>query len=632
MEAVRGAEGGAVAAAVATSESGHTGSDFGAGIGIESVGGVEVLRGAHLSIDRGELVGLCGENGSGKATLVKILGGVQPRGTYRGQVLVGGRPQSLTSEAKARRAGIAVIHQRPVLVPRLSVAHNLMLGREPRRYGLVDEARLEVEASKHLERFGFADQIDPAAPVEELDLGGRQILEMMRAQLEGAEVLVLEEPAAVLTPAERDRLFGWLRCSLHREGTTCIYVSDRLDEVIGLCDRVVVLRDGKTAQTLKGAPPQRRPGRGRYAVHDEIAAGGMATVHLGSVLGPFGFTRIVAVKRLHAALSRDPEFVAMFLDEARLASRIRHPNVVPVLDVYAEEGELSLVMEYIDGESLARLLRLTSERNEHVPLPIAVSIVASVLHGLHAAHEARDEEGHLLGLVHRDVSPQNVIVGSDGIPRVIDFGIAKAAGRSNVSREGQLKGKMPYMAPEQIQGGAVNARTDVYGASVLLWELLVGARLFQADSEAGMMSLVLSHPVLAPGALRPEVPADLDAITLRGLDRAQERRFESARDMALELEKSFRLATAAEIGEWVTAIAHGSLNERRLKLARLERESARDMPGNASDDQRYPNVSRPPRSEGMNNEETSTVVESPRARAGFFTRAWNAAVGLFRLP
>jgi serine/threonine protein kinase len=609
------------AAAAASSKGAATGPPILELINIESVGGVEVLRGAHLAIERGELVGLCGENGSGKATLVKILGGLQPRGTYRGQVLMGGRPQTLTSEANARRAGIAIIHQRPILVPRLSVAHNLMLGREPRRYGLVDEARLELEARKQLEHFGFADQIDVSAPVDQIGVGGRQILEMMRAQLEGAEILVLEEPAALLTPPERERLFEWLR-TLHKEGTTCVYVSDRLDEVIGLCDRVVVLRDGKTAQTLKGAPPQRRPGRGRYAVHDEIAAGGMATVHIGNVLGPFGFTRTVAVKRLHAALSRDPEFVAMFLDEARLASRIRHPNVVPVLDVYAEEGELSLVMEYVDGESLARLLRLMSEREAHVPIGIAVSIVVSVLHGLQAAHEAKDEEGRLLGLVHRDVSPQNVIVGADGIPRVIDFGIAKAAGRSSVSREGQLKGKMPYMAPEQIQSGTVSAQTDVYGASVLLWELLVGARLFQSDSEAGILALVLSHPVPAPSTLRDEVPPALDAITLRGLDRTQEQRFASARDMALELEKAHRLATAAEIGQWVQSIAESSLADRRLKVARLERESARKLPAEV-DQNRYPSVAPPPRDE-------STVVESRRGRTSFFTRAWARALGFFR--
>jgi serine/threonine protein kinase/ABC-type multidrug transport system ATPase subunit len=597
-------------------------------VGIESLGGVEVLRGAHLAVERGELVGLCGENGSGKATLVKILAGEHPSGKYRGQIFVAGKAHKLGSRAGARRAGIAVIQERPVLFPGLSVAHNLMLGREPRRYGLVDEARLEVQAREHLKRFGLADEIDASVSVEQLNVGERQILAMMRAQLEGAQVLVLEEPGALLTALERDRLFGWLR-SLQRDGMTCIYVSDRLDEVIGLCDRVVVLRDGKTAQTLRGSPADRRVDRGRYALHDEIASGGMATVHLGTVLGPFGFSRTVAIKRMHASLSRDPDFVAMFLDEARLASRIRHANVVTVLDVYAEEGKLSLVMEYIDGESLARLLRLSSQSQTHIPLGIAVSIAASVLHGLHAAHEALDEQGRPLGLVHRDISPQNVIVGSDGIPRVIDFGIAKAAGRSNITREGQLKGKVPYMAPEQIQDGIVNARTDVYGASVLLWELLAGKRLFQAAAEPAVLRLVLTGPVPPPSSVRADVPAALDAVVLRGLDRNQEQRFASARDMAFELEKSCRLATAAEISSWVQSIAGDSLAERRQKLAVLERESVRDLRVDA------PEESQPslPSDAGVERGGSSTVVDGlGRPRTSFITRVWVRARGLFNSP
>jgi serine/threonine protein kinase/ABC-type multidrug transport system ATPase subunit len=599
-------------------------------VGIESVGAAEALHGASLAVERGELVGLCGENGGGKATLLKILAGAQRSGSYRGQILVKGKLQKLTSEESARRAGIAVIRQRPALVPRLSVAHNLMLGREPRRYGLVDEARLELEARKHLEYFGLADEIDASLPVEQLDVGGRQIVEMMRARLEGADILVLEEPAALLTPRERQRLFGWLR-SEHRRDMTCIYVSDRLDEIIRLCDRVVVLRDGKTAQTLKGSPPGRPSGRGRYAVHDEIAAGGMATVHLGTVLGPFGFSRTVAIKRLHPTLSSDPDFVAMFIDEARLASRIRHPNVVSVLDVYAEETGLSLVMEYVDGESLARLLRLTSERRSHVPIAIAASIVTSVLHGLHAAHEACDEQGRLLGLVHRDVSPQNVIVGSDGVPRVIDFGIAKAAGRSNVTRDGQVKGKAPYMAPEQIQGGPVNPRTDVYGAGVLLWELLVGARLFQAEGHAAILNHVLSQPVPPPSSHRPEVPAALDAIALRAIDRNQERRFSSARELALELEKATRLATAEEIGSWVQSIAGASLAERRKKLALVERDLSR-APAEPPEPAEPEPPSSATREAGPIRDETATVVETPgRTGTSFITRAWARARGLFTL-
>jgi len=541
-------------------------------IGIEkSFGRIHALRGAHLTAHVGEIVGLCGDNGAGKSTLVKILAGVHAYGSYRGQLLIDGKPQKLTCPADTRRAGIAVVHQHSMLVPQLSVAHNLMLGEEPRRFGLVDEARLQSQARAHLERFGFADEISPATPVSELPTGLQQIVEIIRALARNARVLVLDQPSAKLIPPERDRLFAWLR-TLKRLGTGCIYVAHRMDELIGLCDQITVLRDGTTAQTLAGTPAPRRGMAGRYLVHDEIASGGMATVHLGKMRGPFGFTSTVAIKRLHPLLAKDPEFVAMFLDEARLASRVRHPNVVPVLDVFAEEGDLSLVMEYVEGESLSQLAHLAADASAAVPVPIAVAIAASILNGLHAAHEARDEQGVLLGLVHRDVSPQNVIVGTDGVVRLIDFGIAKAAGRSNASRNGQLKGKIAYIAPEQIHNGHVNQRTDVYGASVLLWELLTGERLFDGETEGMIIGRVLDDVVPAPSSLRTQLPLGLDAITLRGLDRVQERRFESARAMARELEAAVRPASAAEIGEWVTGLARDKLAERREKLSRMERE------------------------------------------------------------
>jgi len=266
---------------------------------------------------------------------------------------------------------------------------------------------------------------------------------------------------------------------------------------------------------------------------------------------------------------------------------------------------------------------LTSEHEAHVPVAIAASIVTSVLHGLHAAHEACDEQGRLLGLVHRDVSPQNVIVGSDGVPRVIDFGIAKAAGRANVTREGQVKGKAPYMAPEQIQGGAVNPRTDVYGAAVLLWELLVGARLFQAEGHTAILTHVLSQPVAPPSSRRPDVPPALDAIALRGLDRNQARRFSSAREMALELEKATRLATAEEIGSWVQSTAGASLAERRKKLAVVERDL-----NHRPADPEAPSAAT--REVGRNRDEPATVVATPgRASAGLLTRAWARARRLF---
>ena len=232
---------------------------------------------------------------------------------------------------------------------------------------------------------------------------------------------------------------------------------------------------------------------GRYVLFDAIARGGMATIHFGRLSGPVGFSRTVAIKRLHANFATDPEFVAMFLDEARLAARIRHPNVVPTLDVVATHGEVFIVLEYVAGESLAKLWRAHHDKGEIVPIPFSMAIMAHTLHGLHAAHEVTDEHGEPLGMVHRDVSPQNVIVGTDGIARVLDFGVAKAAGRlQETGDSGALKGKLAYMAPEQLTGRSVSRQTDIYAASVILWELLTGKRLVDGDNDAQRAAKVLS--------------------------------------------------------------------------------------------------------------------------------------------
>src|SRR4051812_48938415 len=201
---------------------------------------------------------------------------------------------------------------------------------------------------------------------------------------------------------------------------------------------------------------------GRYMLDRPIGSGGMATVHLGRLLGPAGFSRTVAIKRLHPQFAKDPEFVTMFLDEARLAARVRHPNVVSTLDVVALDEELFLVMDYVPGETLSRLARELRARGESVPPAIAISILSGVLFGLHAAHDARSESGEVLGIVHRDVSPQNILVGEDGVARVLDFGVAKAAGRASQTEAGLVKGKLAYMSPEQLRGEAIDRRTDVY--------------------------------------------------------------------------------------------------------------------------------------------------------------------------
>jgi serine/threonine-protein kinase len=251
----------------------------------------------------------------------------------------------------------------------------------------------------------------------------------------------------------------------------------------------------------------------------EIAAGGMAAIHIGRQRGPAGFSRIVAIKRLHAQFAKDPEFVKMFLDEAQIAARIRHPNVVSPIDVVATDGELFLIMEYVQGESLSRLTRGASETGSRISPSIALTILSGVLHGLHAAHEARSERGEKLGIVHRDVSPQNILVGIDGVARVLDFGIAKALGRSTTTREGQIKGKIGYMAPECFQLGEVTRYADIYSAGVVLWETLTGERLFKADTDSQTLARILANEITPPSRFASEVSGALDAVVLRALHR-----------------------------------------------------------------------------------------------------------------
>lgn len=211
-------------------------------------GGVHALDRASLTAYEGEILGLCGENGAGKSTILKILSGVYPAGSYSGEVRVRGRAQRLRGTADAQRAGIAMVHQELMLVPELSVAENLLLGREPKRFGLIDSPALEAKARELLERYGFANEIDPNVAVGSLGIGVQQLVEIVRALSHNGQILILDEPTAALTAREADRLMSWLR-DLRRAGTTCIYVSHRMDEVFSLCDRVTVLRNGRTEGT-----------------------------------------------------------------------------------------------------------------------------------------------------------------------------------------------------------------------------------------------------------------------------------------------------------------------------------------------------------------------------------------------
>ncbi len=308
---------------------------------------------------------------------------------------------------------------------------------------------------------------------------------------------------------------------------------------------------------------------GRYALFDELAAGGMATVHLGRLLGPVGFGRTVAVKRLHAHFLKDPEFVTMFMDEARIVARIRHPNVVPMADVVQNDDGLFLVMEYVHGESLSRLMRTARKHEEPIPPKIVVAIMCGVLLGLHAAHDTKGSDGQLLGVVHRDVSPQNIIVGADGAARVLDFGIAKAAGRAQITREGQIKGKLAYMAPEQIRG-TVDRRTDVFAAAVVLWEMLAGRRLHEGSKDVDIVTRVVKGDFAPPSQFVPALGPEVDAIVMRALAPDPRLRHASARELALELERTIGIASPSQVSEWVERLAKEVLDARANLVSAME--------------------------------------------------------------
>ncbi|MFO0662552.1 MAG: protein kinase [Polyangiaceae bacterium] len=308
---------------------------------------------------------------------------------------------------------------------------------------------------------------------------------------------------------------------------------------------------------------------GRYALYEPLAVGGMATVHLGKLTGPDGFSRTVAIKRLHEQFAAETEFVSMLLDEARLVTRIRHPNVVQILDVIRDGADVLLVMEYVHGESLSRLMQV-SKRLGPIPLPIISGIMIGALQGLHAAHEARSEDGELLNLVHRDISPQNIMVGLDGIPRVLDFGIAKASGRIQTTDDGVLKGKLAYMAPEQFRSQPTDRRVDIWAAGVVLWELVAGRRLFEAEVQLAVLPKVLDDSIPRLEAARPGGVASIQSVLDRALTRTVADRFATADEMAAALEREVPPATTRQIAEWASSLSTASLERRASAIRAME--------------------------------------------------------------
>jgi serine/threonine-protein kinase len=337
---------------------------------------------------------------------------------------------------------------------------------------------------------------------------------------------------------------------------------------------------------------------GNYFLCDEIGAGGMARVFIGRARGDFGFGRTVAIKTIHDSYAADPQFLTIFVDEARLASRIPHPNVVGIVDVIAESGSVFLVLDYVHGVTLANLMARSSEDGIPISIAVAAAAVRDLLRGLHAAHEAAAENGTPLGIVHRDVSPQNVIVGADGSARLFDFGVAKAVGRIQTTRDGSFKGKLAYMAPEQLRREEIDRRVDVFAAAVILWELLAGRRLFVADNEAQVLAGILCGDIQAPSTIRQGVPPALDAVVMRGLERQRDKRFASAAEMMAALDRAVECADSEAVSRVVRSLGAETLERRAALVARAEQCVLPDVPtAVAVSNEAAPTVSR--RGEGF---------------------------------
>jgi serine/threonine-protein kinase len=319
---------------------------------------------------------------------------------------------------------------------------------------------------------------------------------------------------------------------------------------------------------------------GRYALFEQFAAGGMATVHFGRLDGAGGFSRVVAIKRLLPHLVENQEFTEMLLKEARLAARVRHPNVAATLDVVATKGDVLLVLDYVHGEALSTLCRTQAKvKKEQVPLPIAIGIILDMLQGLAAIHDATDEKGRSLGLVHRDISPPNVLVGADGAARVLDFGIATALEHIEETAPERRKGKRGYMSPEQLRGERLTQRSDVFSAGVVIWELLALRRLFPADQEKEPGDAVQRGNYPRVSQYRPDLPAALDEIVMRALELDPAARFATMHELtdAVEAAAPAR-ANTRRVGEWVNELAKDALADRNRMVARAENWVSAELP------------------------------------------------------
>ncbi|APR77873.1 Serine/threonine-protein kinase [Minicystis rosea] len=313
---------------------------------------------------------------------------------------------------------------------------------------------------------------------------------------------------------------------------------------------------------------------GRYELLLPIAQGGMATVWAARQRGSRGFQKTVAIKTMLPTLSEDPQFEQMFLDEAALAAKIHHPHVCEILDLGEQDEILYIVMEWIDGEALSVIHKAARKNQAQLPIRLTLRMLAQACGGLHAAHELRDENDIPLQLVHRDVSPQNILVTYDGIIKLVDFGVAKAMGRAGgETTAGQLKGKVPYMSPEQARGGLVDRRTDIFAMGIVLYKLTTGLHPFMGENDLVTMRNIISRPLLPPRVKNPSFPAEVEQVLIKCLQKDADKRYQTMAELGAAIERA--AATLGVGDEDLGTYVRTLMGERGAKRRAAVRDAVR---------------------------------------------------------
>ena len=325
---------------------------------------------------------------------------------------------------------------------------------------------------------------------------------------------------------------------------------------------------------IPGGASQTQARLGRYELLARLATGGMGEIFLAKLEGAEGFEKLYVVKRILAHLADDARFRQMLVAEARIASKMSHPNICQVFELGETEGQLYIVMEYLEGVSMLPLLRRSSRENTALDLGFVAGVIQQVTEAMNYAHDLKDRDGEILHIIHRDVTPSNIFLTDTGVAKVLDFGIAKARGASTQTQEGTVKGKYAYMAPEQLKGGSIDHRVDIFALGIVLYEMLALRRLFQRKTDYLTFRAVMEQPIPDIRKYRSDLPDGVANALLRALDRDPDARFDSARQLGVALLDGFAAAgirpwTQGEIGDFVRSHFADEIGKRSAQVAHV---------------------------------------------------------------